>query len=535
MNHPKVAQLFGVDIRALAALRVGLAVVLLFDLARRAPYLAALYSGQGVLPKDALHHVSLHAINGSPIFTAMLFLLAAGFALLLLAGYHTWLATAASWLLVSSLQTRNVLVNNSGDHLLALLLFWGMFLPLGAWASVDSRISKPRSPVPPVVLSVATVALMLQAIYPYLFSALIKSYKLWVGQALAIYTAMNLDGFTRPAGRWLLEYPTLVRWMSPLTYFFELYGPFFAFFPVKTSWFRGFTAAAFIGFHLGLQVTMNLDVFAYICMVMWVVFFPPGFWDRALALRPVAALGRGWGFLLDRVARVLEKPLAEQPWLAPPPDDGRATRPGNVLAGALIVYLLVWNVGTKYPQLKMPELLRWPGEQLYIGQKWEMFKRPPLDDGWWVMPAKLHDGSEVDLFTGGAPVRWEKPASVMGIYAGAARWNRYMDNLWRTEDARRAVAPFAAWTRRTWNAGHPPEQRIESMQIYYVVELTRPDYKPPSRSDQLVYEWDSSGAERTTDIAENRSAMTRDVGADPTIVSDVMRTLGIDSRDDFDD
>lgn len=527
-------QLFGVDIRALAALRIGLALILLFDLARRAPHITELYSGQGALPREATQALSLHALNGSPIFTAMLFLLAAVLALLLLLGYQTWLATAGSWFLVSSLQTRNSLVNNSGDHLLALLLFWGMFLPLGAWASVDSRISKPRSPVRPIVVSVATLGLMLQVIYPYVFSAMIKSYKLWVTKSLAIYTALNLDGFAKPAGRTLLQYPMLVRWMSPLTYFFELCGPFFAFIPVLTPWFRGFTAAAFIGFHVGLWITFELDIFTYVCMVMWVVFFPPGLWGRVLSLRPVAALGRGWGSLLDRIAHGLRKPLAEQPWLAPPPDDGRATRPGNVLAGVLIVYLLIWNVGTKYPQLKMPELLRWPGEQLYIGQKWEMFKRPPLDDGWWVMPARLRDGSEVDIFAGGAPVRWEKPASVLETYSGA-RWHRFMDNLWRIEEFRPDVAHFAAWQRRTWNSGHPPEKGIESMRIYYVVELTRPDYKPPFRSDQLIYEWDSSGTERIMSREESARALTRDLGGDPTIVSDVMRTLGIDSRDDFDD
>ena len=64
-------------------------------------------------------------------------------AVALLVGYRTRLATIGSWILLASIHVRLPVVINAGDTLLRVLLFWSIFLPLGAMWSVDARRGRP--------------------------------------------------------------------------------------------------------------------------------------------------------------------------------------------------------------------------------------------------------------------------------------------------------------------------------------------------------------------------------------------------------
>ena len=74
--------------------------------------------------------------------------------------------------------------------------------------------------------------------------------------------------------------------------------------------------------------------------------------------------------------------------------------------------------------------------------------------------------------------------------------------MW-TEEHRNKAPHYAQWMRRRWNRDHGASQQVESMQIYYMLELTRPDYQPPYRADILIYEWFGDGAERTVSFQES--------------------------------
>jgi hypothetical protein len=71
----------------------------------------------------------------------VLFAIAALVAIALLVGYRTRLATVLLALL-ASLQARNPTLIQGGDNLLLLLLFWGMFLPLGARFAIDAALDR---------------------------------------------------------------------------------------------------------------------------------------------------------------------------------------------------------------------------------------------------------------------------------------------------------------------------------------------------------------------------------------------------------
>jgi len=121
----------GLDLRALALLRIGLSVIILLDLGNRSTDLEAHYANMGMLPPAAPldrlwtpYQFSLRTTSELWQVQAVLFGLVAA---ALLLGYHTRLAT--SWVLLVSLQSRSHILNQGGDDLLRMLLFWGMFLP----------------------------------------------------------------------------------------------------------------------------------------------------------------------------------------------------------------------------------------------------------------------------------------------------------------------------------------------------------------------------------------------------------------------
>ena len=95
---------------------------------------------------------------------AVLFGIAAIFALLLLVGYQTRRATIVCWFFLLSVRNRNTLI--WADALLSDVLFWGMFLPWAAWQSTlaaDSWVFSPARFVALGPLATAVTVLKLRA------------------------------------------------------------------------------------------------------------------------------------------------------------------------------------------------------------------------------------------------------------------------------------------------------------------------------------------------------------------------------------
>src|SRR3954466_4118918 len=148
-GREKVEEVFGADLRSLAAFRMVLAVLVLADLADRATNLYAHYTDGGILPRSVFLQMrglnpwsfSLNLMNGELYFQVLIFGVGALAALALLVGYRTRLVSVIVWVVMLSIQYRNPLLYTAGDGLLRLLLFWGMFLPLGAYCSFDRLLN----------------------------------------------------------------------------------------------------------------------------------------------------------------------------------------------------------------------------------------------------------------------------------------------------------------------------------------------------------------------------------------------------------
>ncbi len=173
--------MIGIDLRTLALFRALLGLLLLASVLGCCSDLGVFWTDDGVMPRrwlveaDSRWRLSLYLVNGQSWFVALLLALQAGFALMLALGWRTRLATVASFALWVSLLNRNPLVLNGGDLLLCCLLFWAMFLPLGARHSVDVALSSAPPPKDDLHMSGASVGLLTQAMSVYFFSALLKS------------------------------------------------------------------------------------------------------------------------------------------------------------------------------------------------------------------------------------------------------------------------------------------------------------------------------------------------------------------------
>jgi Vitamin K-dependent gamma-carboxylase len=466
-GHAKVVEVFGADLRSLATFRIVLAVLVLLNLADRVTDLSAHYSDYGVLPRIALltdvmapWQFSLNLMNGEPFFQALVFGAAALAALALLLGYRTRLATVVAWVTVVSIVARNPLLSGSEAVLLSLLLFWAMFLPLGAHWSVDRALKDAPPRLSMRFLSMATVGLFLQIAFVYWFTAILKSGPEWRVDGTALYYALSYDHYARPIATYLLQFPELLKILTFATLALEAFGPFFLFFPFFTGPVRTGAVLAFMSLHFGIWLTLNLGWFPWIAGFCMVCFLPTWFWDSALpkvrgvfpgqpafvrrhlrgargllraCLLPLRSLlsllgGVGWRSSTAGLAGYGDEhdqpgsstvstpsvPSAKQGESRSAMTPGRGTRHGsaggsepavvlrsslatNLLAAFFLLYVLCWNI-TTVSSFTMPERLIPLGNFLGLGQQWQMFTAGTTKyDYWHVIPGTLRGGQQVDL------------------------------------------------------------------------------------------------------------------------------------------
>src|SRR4029077_4507418 len=119
---------------------------------------------------------SFHFASGSAGYQAVLFAIAGALGLALLVGMETRLGTIGSWLMIVSVDHRAPPIVSGADILLRMLLFWGMFLPLGETWSIDAWLCKRRGgsqwcQARQPILCVASGAILIQMGLMYLMSA----------------------------------------------------------------------------------------------------------------------------------------------------------------------------------------------------------------------------------------------------------------------------------------------------------------------------------------------------------------------------
>ncbi|MEM7409081.1 MAG: HTTM domain-containing protein [Myxococcota bacterium] len=382
---------------------------------------------------------SLHAVGGGSAFESVLFVVAAIAGVLLGLGCWTRTASVVSWVLVGSLQARNPMLNHGEDILLVCVLFFGMLLPWGARFSLDTRGSE-SPPGPDRFWSFATSGYALQIAAVYGFGALLKTGPEWFdGSAVRYAFASDM---ARPLGVRLADFPEFLRAATHAVLAFEYAVPVFLLAPIVWPWLRLGALIAIAGFHLGSALTLSLGGFPLVGIVSVLGLIPSGCWratDTADVTEP--------------------QPIAVERSLG-----GRLRNAAALGATALV---LVWNLAS-LPGASLelsPSIVR-IGTSLRLGQSWWMFApSPPRDRGWHVVPGTLEDGRVVDLFRDGAPVDWERPDDLAGLYP-TFRWAEYLRRISAPEGAVH-LELYAAYLCRAWNENHTGPERLRSLEIAY--------------------------------------------------------------------
>jgi len=284
---------FTLDTRSLAAFRIGIACILIYEVFFQWKYSDVFLSPTGAVPLKALlttHHSqwswSLYYISTGLWWAKTLLLLQWIFSFTLLIGYRTKLSTFISWVLLVSLHTRLPSPLQSGDVLLRLLLFWSYFLPLGQNYSIDS-VLKPVLQNKQKIYNVASAALILQALLVYVFSALFKTGSDWQITGDAIYYALNIDHFATSLGKWMLTWPIeYLRYLTRFVYHYELIAPFLLLL-IPIPIFRLILLSGFWMMHLAFGATLAIGNFFWISILSTIPMTPSFVWNKlSLKLRP---------------------------------------------------------------------------------------------------------------------------------------------------------------------------------------------------------------------------------------------------------
>lgn len=537
----RIQETFGLDLRSLAVLRILLGGMLIVDYSIRAIAFRAHYTDFGIAPaafqiarviEPSPGRYSFHL--GDPSLQMGLFALAVVLALSLLVGFQTRLSLLGSFILMVSVQNRNMEIETGGDYLLRLVTFWCLFLPLGARFSLDARLGAPP-PDPKSgnikgnqYFSVATTALLVQMAIVYFFSAVHKDHPIWRVHHTAIHYALHIDAYDTSLGEILRQFPLVTGALTRLTLAYEFVAPFLIFgagtigllpglekvtHPIQGTM-RTFVSGAFVLFHVGLAMTLSLGTFAWFAALIWFGLVPTWGWERLHdfrngvippdpyeAFEPKQATETAeseappWYFRF-RSPSVLSKLSAIEAFFLrfetpkKNPRARRLPRPvrlgastlADAFAGVALFYVVLWNLSTVQRE-PFGAWLAGRGDTplpdarplinfLRLDQHWGLFAPyPRTTDGYYVVLGRKANGDEIDFLRDDYKVTWEKPRDVSGSYE-TFRWKTYFRNL-RRSSHKPHLALYSNYVCRAWNEKHSGDEKLNGVSIYFMRRDTR--------------------------------------------------------------
>jgi predicted DCC family thiol-disulfide oxidoreductase YuxK len=315
------ARYFSVDARWLAVFRIGFGALLTWDCARRFLEARAYYTNDGFLP----NHFALFRPMGDGVFSLLhafssLAEVRVVMGLMLLVfvaytvGYRTRLAQVLAFLSITSLDARNLFVENGGDVLVNLMAAITMVLPLGRRFSVDAVLAslrarkeasasdlndRARAEAPEnSVTSLVVLVLFLQLATIYFFNAVHKSGKGWMDGS-AIWWFLQQDRIVTHLGIFLREHApySLIQASCYAALAVEYVLPGILLFPFFRTWLMRLALLLGVGLHGGIALTSRLGPFSYAMMLFYVLFLSAA--DAGLVSRWFSREGRRRTVIFD--------------------------------------------------------------------------------------------------------------------------------------------------------------------------------------------------------------------------------------------
>jgi Vitamin K-dependent gamma-carboxylase len=292
------------DPRSLGLFRIALGILLFADVARRWPDVEAHYANTGWLTNHYMlfrpmsdHLFSIYLAFSTPGEVKTLMALHLLVCVLLAIGWRTRLMHFLAVLLLVSINSRNIMLENGGWVVLTLLAVWTLFLPLGRRFSVDAVIASLRArrettaaalndrEHPPAdtapVVSLAVAALIFQWVVIYYFNVVHKTGHEW-RDGTAVYYFFQQDRMVTLLGAWLRDRLPIVAFklMTFSALAMESSIALLLASPFRTPLFRMVAWALCCALHLSIDSVVQLGPFSWAMVTMFWALIPREAWDH---------------------------------------------------------------------------------------------------------------------------------------------------------------------------------------------------------------------------------------------------------------
>ena len=261
----------------LGAFRIALGMIILIKLLLLLPIIGDFFTEQGMYPLSLskrfvwprLCLLDYLPLDIAPQFFAVMLVIT----ILFTCGLFTRAVAILMYVGCVSIEYRDPLLFNSGDRIIIIFLFFGMFSPWGATLSLDRFLAKRRGQAPqgPVVGSFWAVRLMqIQVCMMYFWSAYLKIQSSYWVNGETMYWILRNFGRTRfplPA-----FFSDNMIGVNLITYFALIVEGLFPFF-VWSKHTRRYIIPAAILLHLGIEWSMNVQVFQMVTLASYLLFF----------------------------------------------------------------------------------------------------------------------------------------------------------------------------------------------------------------------------------------------------------------------
>jgi hypothetical protein len=322
------------------------------------------------------------------------------------------------------------------------------------------------------IFSLPALAFIIQILFMYIFTGMLKTGDPWRKDYTAIYYALSIDHFSFLLGPYIYNFPQLMKGLTFSIIWIELLGPLLLLIPYRNSLFRYILVGLIATFHLGLALTMKIGLFPWVNIASLFILLPPSFWDFLPGLQKVmnrnfTKLSGGIKYYIKGIDNWYYYRL-------------RVPRFFNILTNIflifLIVFVLFWNLKHSYVYtFSFINKLTFVGKATQLRQKWNMFApKPYKSDGWYVMVGLLDNGEIVDVFRNGKEVSWDPPENRPDDFS-SYRWRKITRNMYK-EKHKRFRRFYSKYLCDKWNKNRNGP-KLKEIDMYFVSEYTLPDYK----------------------------------------------------------
>ncbi len=414
---------------------------------------------------------SIFLMNDSFWFVLILFAFGIFFAISFMLGWRTRITGFMMWFFSVSLHIRNQQVIGGQDFFVGIVAFWAMFIPLGDKYSWDERPGTHKT----AERSFATFALMAQLCYLYLFATYYKTiHPVWVA-GNGFQSSLQIAPMTLPLGFLILQSPQwLLTFLSWAALAVEGGAPLMMLSPFYTAYFR---IAAFILLailQLGIFLTLDVVDFPYASFAVSLPFIPAFFWDAIARWRP-----------LKRPSEMIRRVLTRPKFLGPAPTPVKFEPTIRRVLAMIALFFSLCSLGmglefAKVPGVKLPRFIYELNVPLRFNQPWNMFARPPsfrYAGMWYVIPAKLKNGTELDLFQE-KPIDWSPPRVYRERYRNS-RWKIFVAFMLKKDICEPLRPTFIRYLVKGWNARHEEDAHVAEASIVQV-------WNPPNGNGEIA-------------------------------------------------